>query len=126
LNQFYRSTPALYELDFDPSGFEWIDCNDSEGSTLSFLRKGKSPADLLLAILNFTPVPRHNYRVGAPRGGFWKEALNSDAWIYGGSGQGNLGGVEAAPISLHGRSHMLTLTLPPLAAVFLRPEGGMP
>ena len=97
LNRLYRAEPALYELDFDPAGFEWIDCNDSEGSTLSLLRKGKSPADLLLVVLNFTPVPRHNYRVGAPRGGFWKEELNSDAWIYGGSGQGNLGGVEAAP-----------------------------
>jgi len=126
LNRFYRAEPALYELDFDPAGFEWIDCNDSEGSTLSFLRKGKSPADLLLVILNFTPVPRHNYRVGAPRGGFWKEELNSDAWTYGGSGQGNLGGVEAAPISLHGRPCMLTLTLPPLSAVFLKPEGGTP
>jgi 1,4-alpha-glucan branching enzyme len=126
LNQFYRVTPALYERDFDPAGFEWIDCDDSESSTLSLLRKGKSPEDLLLVVLNFTPVPRHNYRVGAPRGGFWKEALNSDARIYGGSGQGNLGGVESAPISLHGRSHMLTLTLPPLSAVFLKPEGGRP
>ncbi|HEX7371867.1 MAG TPA: 1,4-alpha-glucan branching protein GlgB, partial [Thermodesulfobacteriota bacterium] len=126
LNRFYRAEPALYELDFDPAGFEWIDCNDSEASTISLLRKGKSPEDLLLVVLNFTPVPRHNYRVGAPRGGFWKEALNSDACIYGGSGQGNLGGIEAAPISLHSRSHMLTLTLPPLAAVFLKPEGGTP
>jgi 1,4-alpha-glucan branching enzyme len=126
LNGFYRAEPALYEMDFDPAGFEWIDCDDSQGSTLSLLRKGKSPDDFLLAVLNFTPVPRHNYRVGAPRGGFWNEALNSDAWIYGGSGQGNLGGVEAAPLSMHGRSHMLTLTLPPLAVVFLKPAGGRP
>jgi 1,4-alpha-glucan branching enzyme len=126
LNRFYREERALYELDFEPAGFEWVDCNDSEGSTLSLLRKGKSPEDVILVILNFTPVSRHNYRLGVPRGGFWKEALNSDAWIYGGSGQGNLGGVEAAPFSLHGRPWMLTLTLPPLAAVFLKPEGETP
>jgi 1,4-alpha-glucan branching enzyme len=123
LNQFYRAQPALFKLDFEPAGFEWIDCNDSEGSTLSLLRGGRSPEDLILAVLNFTPVPRHHYRVGAPRGGFWKEMLNSDARIYGGSGQGNLGGVEAAPLPLHGRSHRLTLTLPPLSAVFLKAEG---
>jgi 1,4-alpha-glucan branching enzyme len=126
LNRFYRAEPALYELDFDPAGFEWIDCDDSEGSTLSLLRKGKSPDDVLLVVLNFTPVLRQNYRVGAPRGGFWREALNSDAWIYGGSGQGNLGGVEAAPVSFHGRPHMLTMTLPPVAAVFLKPAGETP
>jgi 1,4-alpha-glucan branching enzyme len=126
LNRFYREEPAMYELDFDPAGFEWVDCDDSEGSTLSLLRKGKSPEDQILVVLNFTPVPRHNYRVGVPRGGFWKEALNSDAWIYWGSGQGNLGGVEAAPFSLHGRPWMLTLTLPPLAVVFLKPQEGRP
>ena len=123
LNHLYRTEPALHELDFDPAGFEWIDCDDSESSTLSLMRKGKSPEDLVLVALNFTPVPRHNYRMGAPRGGFWREMLNSDAGIYGGSGQGNLGGIEAAPIPFHGRTHMLTLTLPPLSAVFLKAEG---
>ncbi|NWF53312.1 MAG: 1,4-alpha-glucan branching protein GlgB [Syntrophaceae bacterium] len=124
LNGFYRVEPALHELDFSPAGFEWIDCNDSDSSAVSLLRKGHSTRDLLLVVCNFTPVPRLNYRVGAPRGGFWKEMLNSDSRIYGGSGMGNLGGVEAAPLSLHGRSHMLTLTLPPLSAVFLKSEGG--
>jgi 1,4-alpha-glucan branching enzyme len=124
LNWFYRLEPALHELDFSPAGFEWIDCNDSDSSVVSLLRKGHSTDDLVMAVCNFTPVPRLNYRVGAPRGGFWKEVLNSDAPIYGGSGMGNMGGAEAAPLSLHGRSHMLTLTLPPLSAVFLKSEGG--
>ena len=123
LNWFYRLEPALHELDFSPAGFEWIDCNDSDSSVISLLRKGHSTDDLVLVVCNFTPVPRLNYRVGAPRGGFWKEALNSDSWVYGGSGMGNMGGVEAAPLSLHGRSHMLTLTLPPLSALFLKSEG---
>jgi 1,4-alpha-glucan branching enzyme len=124
LNWFYRLEPALHELDFSPAGFEWIDCNDSDSSVISLLRKGHSTDDLVMAVFNFTPVPRLNYRVGAPRGGFWKEVLNSDAGIYGGSGMGNMGGAEAAPLSLHGRSHMLTLILPPLSAVFLKSKGG--
>jgi 1,4-alpha-glucan branching enzyme len=124
LNWFYRSEPALHESDFSPAGFEWIDCNDSDSSVISLLRKGHSTNDLLLVVANFTPVVRYNYRVGAPRGGFWKEVLNSDAGEYGGSGQGNMGGVEAAPVSFHGRPHMLSLTLPPLALVFFKSEGG--
>jgi len=88
------------------------------------MRRGRSTDDILLIACNFTPVPRPNYRVGAPRGGFWKEILNSDAWNYGGSGQGNLGGVEAAPVPLHGRPYSLTLTLPPLAAVYFKSGGG--
>jgi 1,4-alpha-glucan branching enzyme len=124
LNWFYRREAALHELDFSPAGFEWIDCNDSDSSVISLLRKGHSTQDRLLVICNFTPVPRQNYRVGVPRGGFWKEALNSDSGIYGGSGMGNMGGAEAEPHSLHGRSHRLTLTLPPLAVVFFKSEGG--
>jgi 1,4-alpha-glucan branching enzyme len=124
LNWFYRREAALHELDFSPAGFEWIDCNDSDSSVISLLRKGHSTQDRVLVICNFTPVPRQNYRVGVPRGGFWKEALNSDSGIYGGSGMGNLGGVEAEPRSLLGRSHRLTLTLPPLSVVFFKSEGG--
>lgn len=124
LNRFYRQEQALHEIDFGPAGFEWIDCNDSESSTLSLLRKGHSRNDLLLVLCNFTPVVRHNYRVGAPRGGFWKEVLNSDSKDYGGSGQGNMGGVEAAPIPIHGRPYLLNLILPPLAVVFFKSEGG--
>ena len=122
LNRFYRSEPALFEMDCDPKGFEWIDCSDAEGSVVSLLRKAKSTADSVLVIANFTPVPRYNYRVGAPKGGFWREMLNSDATIYGGSGQGNLGGVESSPVTLHGRSYSLTLTVPPLAMLFLKSQ----
>jgi 1,4-alpha-glucan branching enzyme len=121
LNRFYRQTPALYQKDFGPEGFEWIDCNDAESSTLAFLRKGESPDDLVLVVCNFTPVPRDNFRVGVPRGGAWRECLNSDANWYGGSGIGNLGTVEAVPLPSHGRSHSLTLRLPPLACLVLAP-----
>jgi len=122
LNWLYRNEPALNEVDFEPAGFEWIDCNDSQSSVLSFIRRGRSSGDIILIVCNFTPVPRYNYKVGAPRGGFWQEILNSDAEDYGGSGSGNLGGVEAAPIAIHGRPFSLTLTLPPLAAVYLKCE----
>jgi 1,4-alpha-glucan branching enzyme len=92
-------------------------------SVVSCLRKGRSTDDLLLVVCNFTPIPRLNYRVGAPRGGFWHEARNSDAQDYGGSGYGNLGGVEAAPVPCHGRPYSLNLTLPPLAVVFFKSGG---
>ncbi|HEY5765886.1 MAG TPA: 1,4-alpha-glucan branching protein GlgB [Candidatus Deferrimicrobiaceae bacterium] len=123
LNRFYRDEPALHELDFDPAGFEWVDCQDADQSVISLLRKGRTTDDILLGVFNFTPVPRHNYRLGVPRGGFWREVLNSDAREYGGSGQGNIGGVEAAPIPVHGRLHSLTVVVPPLGAVFFKSEG---
>jgi 1,4-alpha-glucan branching enzyme len=123
LNQLYRREPGLYELDTHPAGFEWMDCNDTLLSVVSCLRRGRSTGDLILSVCNFTPVPRLNYRVGAPRGGFWREVLNSDAPDYGGSGYGNLGGVETAPIPCHGRPFSLNLTLPPLAVVFFKSEG---
>ena len=91
---------------------------------LSFLRKAHSCDDLIAVVCNFTPVPRHNYRIGVPRGGFWREILNSDASGHGGSGHGNLGGVEASPIGTHGRPFSLNLTLPPLAALFLKSDAG--
>ncbi|HLN85551.1 MAG TPA: 1,4-alpha-glucan branching protein GlgB, partial [Candidatus Limnocylindrales bacterium] len=122
LNRFYRSEPALFEMDCDPRGFEWIDCSDAQASVVSLLRKAKSTGDCALIIANFTPVPRYNYRVGAPKGGRWRESLNSDATIYGGSGHGNLGGIESSPVTLHGRFYSLTLTLPPLAMLFLKSE----
>ena len=120
LNWFYKREPALHELDLEPGGFEWIDANDAESSALSFLRKGRTTSDMILVLCNFTPVQRHNYRVGVPRGGYWQEVMNSDAREYGGSGQGNLGGLEASPIPLHGRNHSLTLNLPPLSVVFFK------
>ncbi|HET9550617.1 MAG TPA: 1,4-alpha-glucan branching protein GlgB [Candidatus Binatia bacterium] len=119
LNRFYRSEPALYELDCEPAGFEWIDCGDAESSVVSLMRRGKSAATLVLAVCNFTPVPRENYRIGAPHGGFWREALNSDATEYGGSGMGNRGGMDADPWPQHGRPFSLALTLPPLSVLFL-------
>jgi 1,4-alpha-glucan branching enzyme len=122
LNTFYRGAPSMHELDDDPSGFEWIDCNDHTLSVVSFLRRGHAPDELTLFVCNFTPVPQHNYRIGAPLGGLWRERLNSDATLYGGSGQGNIGGVEAAPLPRFGRPHSLTITLPPLAIVAFRPE----
>jgi 1,4-alpha-glucan branching enzyme len=123
LNKVYRDIPAMHELDISPDGFEWIDCCDTENSVVSLMRKSKSdPDDVIVIALNFTPVPRYNYQIGVPRRGRWNEILNSDAPLYGGSGQGNLGGVDAAPIPLHGRRWSVTLTLPPLGAVFLRPS----
>ncbi len=118
LNRFYRDTPALYARDCDPGGFEWVDCHDSDNSVLSFLRWGKSPDDVVLAVCNFTPVVRSDYRLGVPYAGFWDEVLNSDAEIYGGGQQGNLGGKEAEHIASHGHPYALALTLPPLAVVF--------
>jgi 1,4-alpha-glucan branching enzyme len=123
VNHLYRSQPALHEADCDPAGFEWIDCNDSEQSTLAMIRKTKTTDDRILIALNFTPVPRQNYRLGVPREGFWSEILNSDASIYGGAGWGNLGGVEAVPVRSHGRPFSLSLTLPPLSVVFLMSGG---
>jgi len=122
LNRFYCSEPALFEMDCDPRGFEWIDCSDAEASVVSLLRKAKSTGDCALVIANFTPVPRYNYRVGVPKGGLWRETLNSDATIYGGSGHGNLGVIESSPVTLHGRPYSLTLTVPPLAMLFLMSE----
>jgi 1,4-alpha-glucan branching enzyme len=123
LNRTYRTEKALYELDFDPAGFEWIDCNDTQQSTLSLFRKSRSTSEIILVVLNFTPTPRYNYQVGAPRGGLWQEILNSDAEEYGGSGHGNFGEIEAVPIEVHGRPYSLKLTLPPLGAVFFKSEG---
>jgi 1,4-alpha-glucan branching enzyme len=123
LNHFYRREPALFEWDCNPAGFEWIDCDDSDSSVVSLMRRGKSTSTIIIAVCNFTPVPRYSYRIGAPRGGYWQEALNSDAGEYGGSNMGNLGGVEAVPIPLHARSHSLTITLPPLSASFFKSEG---
>jgi 1,4-alpha-glucan branching enzyme len=120
LNRLYRNEPALYELDCQPGGFEWIDCSDTSAGVLSFLRKAHSTPEVALVVCNFTPVPRHDYRVGIPCGGFWGELLNSDAAEYGGSGQGNLGGVEAAQIPSQGRPCSLVVTLPPLAILFLK------
>ena len=120
LNTVYRAIPSLHELDCHPDGFSWIDCNDVAQSVLSMLRKNRSANDLVLIVCNFTPVPRHNYRVGVPQSGHWEEILNGDAPIYGGSGQGNIGGATTAPVGWHGHPQSLNLTLPPLAMIAFR------
>jgi 1,4-alpha-glucan branching enzyme len=121
LNRLYAAEPALHAFDFDPQGFEWIDCHDADHSVVSLERRGKGPRDRIAAVFNFTPVPRSAYRVGVDVPGDWIEVLNGDAVEYGGSGIGNRGRVAALPAPSHGRSHSLSLTLPPLAAVFFRP-----
>ncbi len=126
LNRTYRRESALHEGDVISSGIEWIDCNDNESSVISLIRKSRDENDVVLVICNFTPIPRPNYRVGAPRGGHWQELLNSDATVYGGGGWGNGGGVHTTPIPLHGRTHSLTLTLPALSAVFLKHSSDHP
>ena len=119
LNTLYRGEPALHVQDIDAGGFEWIDFHDSAQSTISFLRHGGGRT--VLVVLNLTPIPRANYRLGVPRGGWWREVANSDATLYGGSGMGNLGGVEAFPVAAHGRHHSITLTLPPLSLLLFVP-----
>jgi 1,4-alpha-glucan branching enzyme len=121
LNRLYASEKAMHELDFEPAGFSWVDANDWDQSVLSLLRSS-SDGRHVLAVLNFTPVPRPDYRLGVPVGGYWKELLNSDADIYGGSGWGNQGGVEAEERSWHGRPWSVSVTVPPLGVVFLGPQ----
>ena len=119
LNRFYRETPALYQADVDSSGFEWIDCNDVEQGVIAFLRRGNHADELAVAVCNLTPVVRRDYRIGVPFAGRYVERINSDAGDYGGSGLGNLGAVDSAPIAAHGREHSLQLLLPPLATLIL-------
>lgn len=126
LNHLYRREPALYRRDFEPAGFEWVDANDWENSTLAFLRHGDDPAEVILVVLNFTPVPRTQHRVGLPVGGRWRELLNSDATLYGGSGLGNAGSITAEPEPWHGRPYSARLVLPPLGALFFKPEAPLP
>ncbi len=126
LNRVYREEAALHELDFHPGGFEWVDYQDARNSTLSFLRKARSTGDLVLAVFNFTPVGRTNYRFGVPRDGLWKELLNSDARCYGGSDQGNSGEASAEAVPWHGRPFSLRLALPPLGVLFLSRRDSAP
>ncbi len=119
LNRLYRDEPALHEVDFEASGFEWIDCHDSSQSVLSYLRKDLSGGRIAIGVFNFTPVPRNNYRIGVPMEGFYREAVNSDARFYGGSNVGNQGGVNSEPVSWMGRDHSITIHLPPLGGLVL-------
>jgi 1,4-alpha-glucan branching enzyme len=127
LNRLYREQLALHEVDFDGAGFEWIDCHDSSQSVLSYIRKDRAGDQIVAAVFNFTPVPRANYRIGVPKPGFYREAVNSDAEYYGGSNVGNQGGVLAEPVSWMGRPYSIPIAVPPLGALVLvhepLPEG---
>jgi 1,4-alpha-glucan branching enzyme len=120
LNWLYRQEPALYELDHDWTGFQWIDFCDATQSVIAFLRKAKDQNNQVLCLCNFTPVPRYDYRVGVPGAGYYRELLNSDASVYGGSNMGNAGGLQASALPSHGMPHSLALTLPPLSVLFLK------
>jgi len=120
LSHLYRNEPALHELDFEWKGFEWIDCNDSLGSTLSYMRHSNSGKDTVVVCCNFTPVSHDVYRLGVPHAGYWQEILNSDAIDYMGSGKGNLGGLQTENVPCHGKPFSLKITLPPLAAVIFK------
>ena len=119
LNRVYRGAPALYQQDFTASGFEWITADDAERSVFAFVRKGRDGHPPLLVVSNMTPVPHTNYLLGVPQGGFWHELINTDAVEFGGSGWGNLGGVESAPVRSHGRMQSVSMTLPPLSTLIL-------
>ncbi len=123
-NRLLRTEPALHAVDFDAAGFQWIECQDADTGVLAFLRRGQNGAAPVLVACNLTPVPRLRYRLGVPAAGWWRELANSDAQIYGGSGLGNLGGVQASTAGAHGQSHSIECTIPPLAVVFFRHDGG--
>jgi 1,4-alpha-glucan branching enzyme len=120
LNRLYAGEKALYQLDCEPAGFEWVDTGDAESSVISWIRKTPDDSSTILVVCNFTPVPRTGYRVGVPRGGLWREMLNSDAAVYGGSGVGNAGGFDAEPVPYNGRPFSLNLSLPSLGICFFK------
>jgi len=122
INATYRKEPALHEVDFEPAGFSWLDCNDNESSVVSFVRRGHNPGDFVVVALNWTPVVRRDYRVGVPEPGYYREILNTDAGYYGGSNVGNAGGAYTEPLPAHGHPQSLNLTLPPLAGLYLKRE----
>ncbi len=124
LNELYRNEPALHQGDATPDGFSWIDGSDADHSIFAWLRIAPESGDTMLVVFNLTPLVHTNYKVGVPEGGWWREIFNTDSKDYGGSGQGNLGGVESIPFPTHGRPHTLNITLPPLSAVFFKHEPG--
>jgi 1,4-alpha-glucan branching enzyme len=120
LNQFYRSQPALYQLDFEPAGFEWIDASDYKHSIFSFIRRGHTADDVVVVVCNFTPETHYKYDIGVPLPGIWQEVLNSDETKYGGSGQVNAIALPTSKKTVHGRPQAITLTIPPLATAFFK------
>jgi len=121
LNALYRREPCLYERDFSPEGFQWLQCDDWQNSVFAFVRHGKQAGDMIVCAMNFTPIPRPNYRIGVPAPGYYGEILNSDAGIYGGANLGNLGGTHTDPLPLHGCQQSISIHLPPLAMVLFKP-----
>jgi 1,4-alpha-glucan branching enzyme len=122
LNRVYRATPALWEIDFEPDGFRWLEPNDAAQNVLAFARIGTDPDRPLVCVCNLSPVPRYGYRVGMPVEGRWREVLNTDSTYFGGTGEGNLGSVEAEALAWHGQEFSAELTLPPLGVVWLVPD----
>jgi 1,4-alpha-glucan branching enzyme len=122
LNRLYRATPALHQLDCEPGGFSWIDAANGHESVLSYMRRSRDPNELTVIVCNFTPVPRHDYRIGVPRPGRYMERINTDAQDYGGSGVGNAGAVETDPHPMHGHGYSLCLQLPPLGVLIFTAE----
>ena len=122
LNQCYGAQRSLWDADFEPAGFSWIDCTDHEQSIIALMRRGRDPNDLTVAVVNFTPVPRRGYRLGVPLGGAYTELLNSDAEAYGGGNVGNQGAVDARDQPSHGHAYSLSLTVPPLGFILLKPN----
>jgi 1,4-alpha-glucan branching enzyme len=122
LNRVYRGERAMWEVDFEPEGFWWLEPNDAENNVVAFARASKGAEEVMVTVANMSPVPRERYRVGLPRGGRWREAVNTDADVYGGSGVGNYGGVDAEAVPWHGQPFSAELTLPPLGVIWLVPE----
>jgi 1,4-alpha-glucan branching enzyme len=122
LNRAYRAEPALWEVDFEPEGFWWLEPNDAENNVVAFARTSKGAERFAVCVANLSPVPRENYRMGLPRPGHWREAVNTDSDYYGGSGVGNFGGVDAEPVPWHGQPQSAELRLPPLGVVWMVPE----
>jgi 1,4-alpha-glucan branching enzyme len=120
LNHLYRSEAALHAVDFEPAGFSWIDCTDADSSVIAFIRRARDAQDFVVAVFNWTPLVRENYRIGVPEPGFYRELLNTDASFYGGSNVGNAGGVVTEPVSAHGHPQSVALRLPPLGGLLFK------
>jgi 1,4-alpha-glucan branching enzyme len=122
LNAHYRAEPALWEVDFDPAGFRWLEANDGDNNVLAFLRVSRDGKRSVACVGNFSPVPRYGYRVGLPKGGTWRELVNTDSTLYGGSGVGNLGSIQAEAEPWHDQPFSAEVTLPPLGVVWFQPS----
>jgi 1,4-alpha-glucan branching enzyme len=122
LNWLHAQERSLHEVDFDPEGFRWIDCNDNENSIISFVRYARDQGDSVTTAFNFTPVPRHAYRIGVPEPGYYAELLNSDSALFGGSNVGNEGGIQSEPVPAHGFAQSIEIAVPPLGCLYLKKQ----